>query len=318
MCQILDLIESFVVRRYFCRIPTNALNDYFISMYRSLDKDNLVASAADFLIARHFPSDEEFLAGWERQPVYISGTAKCRHILESLEVAITTNNELVDMSNEKITIEHVMPQTLSAEWKDRLGAEADSIQSVYLHTVGNLTLTGMNEAMGNMDYGKKQGHFHTSHFALNSYFDGCNTWDENEIVARAQMLGSMAVKIWFRPEGRDSAIIDQDDPTGHKPVAFTLIDNTYPASTWRDVLLGACKVLAEYHGENFAVRAIRASGSKRQYINYTPDGMNTPVQIPGTELWIEANQSARSVLSTISQILNACGHDEDDFTPYWE
>src|SRR5690606_10225041 len=72
MCEILDLIEAFVVRRFFCRIPTNALNNYFVAMYRSLDTSDLVASVREYLLARRFPTNMEFFAGWIRFPIYTS------------------------------------------------------------------------------------------------------------------------------------------------------------------------------------------------------------------------------------------------------
>ena len=42
------------------------------------------------------------------------------------------------------SIEHVMPQTLSKEWKDGLGKNYETIHDKYLHTLLNLTLTGYN------------------------------------------------------------------------------------------------------------------------------------------------------------------------------
>lgn len=318
MSQILDLIESFVIRRFFCRVPTNALNNYFISMYRSLDQRNLVASVSEYLLARHFPNDQEFLDGWERLPIYLSGTAKCRHILETLEDALNTTNEPVDVTSSRITIEHVMPQSLNEAWKTALGSDADNVYAVYLHTVGNLTLTGMNESMGNIPFEEKQQFFARSNFALNDYLANCKVWDESEINKRVQTLGELALNIWGRPEGSETAAQDSDDPTGRKPIGFTLMGRDYETDTWREVLLGACAVLAEYHGDSFAARAVRATGSKRQYVSFSPEGMTNPAQIPGTELWVETNQSARSVLSTISHILAACGHDEDDFDAVWE
>lgn len=318
MCQILDLIESFVVRRFFCRIPTNALNKYFVAMYHSLDPNNLVVSAGEYLLARRFPTDEDFLEGWARQPIYTSGTPKCRHILETLEIVLNDNNEVVDMAGDRITIEHVMPQTLDDRWRAHLGPDADNIHAVYLHTVGNLTLTGKNESMGNVPFQKKKQTFHRSNFALNTYFGNCSSWTEEDISARAQWLGQIALQAWRRPSGEDKPAVDSEDPTGRKPLEFSVLGKDREARTWRDVLLGTCAILAEHHGQDFAARATRAVGSKRQYVGYTSEGMINPAQIPGTDLWIETNQSARSVLATISHILAVCGHEEDDFEVVWE
>ena len=199
-CEIVDAIESFVIRRFFCNIPTNALNKYFIQIYRNIASSaNIVEATYEFLLARKFPTDETFVANWIRYPIFMSGTKKSRHILESLETAISNNNEPVDMSHSRITREHIMPQNLSLGWSERLGRDAISVHSQYLHTVGNLTLTGQNESMGNKSFSEKKKVFANSSFALNSYFQNCDVWNEEEIIKRARYLGEIATKIWKRP-----------------------------------------------------------------------------------------------------------------------
>jgi hypothetical protein len=41
--------------------------------------------------------------------------------------------------------------------------------------------------------------------------------------------------------------------------------------------------------------------------------MINPAQIPGTDLWVETNQSAVSVRRVVERLLVALGHDPDDF-----
>ena len=55
-----------------------------------------------------------------------------------------------------IETEHIMPQTLSANWRKNLGVDYNEIHSQYLHNIGNLTLTGYNQKMGNSDFEKKR------------------------------------------------------------------------------------------------------------------------------------------------------------------
>lgn len=202
-CGIVDAIESFAVRRFFCSIPIRALTSYFIQMYKRItDETNIVGAAYEFLLERDFPTDETFIEAWIRFPLYrtsTSGTERSRHILESLEIVLNKNNELVNMTHSQITREHIMPQNLSAKWHCELGDNADSVHSQYLHTVGNLTLTGQNESMGNKSFSEKKKVFANSNFALNSYFQDCDVWNEEEIVKRARYLGGIATKIWKRP-----------------------------------------------------------------------------------------------------------------------
>ena len=200
-CEIMDVIESFVIRRFFCKIPTNSLNKYFIQIYRHIgSKLDIVDATYEFLLIRKFPTDETFIEAWIRYPIFISSLAeRSRHILESLEASMNDNNEPVDVTHSRITREHIMPQELSSEWRGELGDDADSAHSQYLHTIGNLTLTGQNESMGNKSFAKKKKVFANSNFALNSYFHNCDRWNEEEIIKRARYLGEIAVKIWKRP-----------------------------------------------------------------------------------------------------------------------
>ena len=54
-------------------------------------------------------------------------------------------------------------------------------------------------------------------------------------------------------------------------------------------------------------------GRTRHYVAASPDGMIAPAQIPGTELWVEANQSAKSVAQVVGKLLAAFGHTPEDF-----
>ncbi|MFZ1553811.1 MAG: restriction endonuclease [Anaerolineae bacterium] len=100
-----------------------------------------------------------------------------------------------------------------------------------------------------------------------------------------------------------------------KPDGFTLLGQHYPgAASWRAVLLGVCSSLAAHHGPAFADAACAVKGRTRHYVASSADGMISPAQIPGTTLWIETNQSAKSVVQVIGKLLAALGHAPDQFT----
>lgn len=87
----------------------------------------------------------------------------------------------------------------------------------------------------------------------------------------------------------------------------------YPADSWRGVLLGVCEALAQRHGAAFAPAVFEVKGKKRQYVAPSPEGMISPAQIAGTELWVEANQSAASVQKLVKRLLVALGHEPGEF-----
>jgi hypothetical protein len=87
---------------------------------------------------------------------------------------------------EESSIEHVMPQTLTPEWYEMLGADAADVHTEWLHTIGNLTLTGYNPELSNRSYAEKRTLFALSHFELNRHFGDSERWSAAEIEARAR------------------------------------------------------------------------------------------------------------------------------------
>lgn len=102
--------------------------------------------------------------------------------------------------------------------------------------------------------------------------------------------------------------------TPQKPAGFILLNERYSANTWRAVLLGVCNALAQKDGEKFAEAVTSVKGRTRRHIASSSDGMISPALIPNTKLWVETNQSARSVLHISRQLLLALGHKPNDFS----
>ena len=105
---------------------------------------------------------------------------------------------------ENYTIEHIMPQntSLSSEWQHDLGVNWKEIQKIYIHTIGNLTLTAYNAEMSDrpfMDKMNMPGGFKESALRLNAYLVKLTEWNEDHIKERAQQLAAKAVQIWPYP-----------------------------------------------------------------------------------------------------------------------
>lgn len=106
---------------------------------------------------------------------------------------------------DEYTIEHILPQNenLSARWRADLGLEWARVQETYLHTLGNLTLTGYNSEYSDRPFAEKQtmtGGFAESPLRLNQGLGALTVWDENAIRQRAERLAKQATKVWGAPE----------------------------------------------------------------------------------------------------------------------
>jgi hypothetical protein len=134
----LGLVESFIVRRVVCGVPTNPLNKLFVQWARNFPDKNHVQWLHDSLASgganRRFPKDAEFAGAFLNQSQYGRGTT--RFILCRLEKSFN-HKETVDLSTA--TIEHVLPQTLNQAWKDELGSEPEKVHATLVDTFGNLT-----------------------------------------------------------------------------------------------------------------------------------------------------------------------------------
>jgi len=141
---IVRLVESYVFRRAICAIPTSSLNKTFAGLAKLLKKDRYLESLqATFMLLpsyRRFPSDDEFQRDIKLRDLYNFRSRS--YWLRRLENHGRKERVVV----EDYTIEHILPQNenLSQEWRTDLGPEWQRIQQTWLHTLGNLTLTGYN------------------------------------------------------------------------------------------------------------------------------------------------------------------------------
>ena len=197
LANVMQMIESFVVRRTVCNVATNRLRGIFGRMAGQIDSSNFVASSSDYLLDNHWPTDEEFKHAFVGFPVYSRRLARTRLILESLEESFG-HKEAPEIT-ENITVEHVMPQTLTTDWADMLGPRAADVHSRWLHTPGNLTLTGYNPELGNASFYQKKELLEDAKFSLTHEILKCDRWDENAIKTRGEALADRSVQIWSRP-----------------------------------------------------------------------------------------------------------------------
>jgi uncharacterized protein with ParB-like and HNH nuclease domain len=194
----LGLVESFVVRRAVCGVPTNPLNKLFIQLAKNFPDTNyffwlqrLLSSATG---NGRFPKDAEFASAFMTQPQYGRGTT--RFILCRLEKHFK-HKESVDLSTA--TIEHILPQTLNQEWRNELGLEPDKIHATFVDTFGNLTLTGYNSELGNLPFSQKKVKLGNTHIELNRWILEQTNWRAIEIERRAEELLVLAKNIWMYP-----------------------------------------------------------------------------------------------------------------------
>ncbi|WP_440950752.1 DUF262 domain-containing protein [Methanosphaerula subterraneus] len=203
LVEVVRLVESYVFRRAVCGIPTNSMNKTFAALGKEIRRDDYIESvkAALFMLDsyRRFPDDAEFMREIERKDVYNSRI--CRYLLTKLENHGT--KEPIAAAN--YTVEHIMPQNpgLSEAWQQELGDDWQQVHQTYLHTLGNLTLTGYNSELSDRPFAEKrdmEGGLGRSPLRLSAGLGDVSAWNEQEILLRAERLARLAARVWPAPD----------------------------------------------------------------------------------------------------------------------
>jgi uncharacterized protein with ParB-like and HNH nuclease domain/predicted transport protein len=236
LVEVVRIVESYVFRRALAALPTNVLNKTFAALGREIDKDNYLESLKAALLLKEsyarMPTDEEVRSALLVKDVY--NFRNRNYLLGKLENL--DRKERVDV--DTYTIEHVLPQNpdLSPEWKDDLGPEWKSVQEQYLHTLGNLTLTGYNSELSDRPFKEKltmKGGFKDSPLRLNHYLAKLEHWNEDEIKERATQLANKVLTVWPAPVLPEEMLVKYRKTKATAATAYTLDDHPVLAGSIR-------------------------------------------------------------------------------------
>lgn len=226
------LIEAYVFRRAICSIPTNSLNKTFASLGKSLNKTRYLESLKAQLLLlpsyRRFPSDDEFERDIQLRDLYNFRSRS--YWLRRFENFGRKERVPVD----EYTIEHILPQNknLPKEWIEELGPNWQKIQETWIHTLGNLTLTGYNSEYSDRGFAVKRdmdGGFKDSPLRVNQGLGQLTNWTEDSIKTRAAKLAKTAISVWAAPH-MDPEVLETYRPkvtSPANPATYTLTDHPF-------------------------------------------------------------------------------------------
>lgn len=226
LAAVLQLVESYLVRRFVCRLTTKKYNYVFMQLLRNvaegeatIDADAIAAQLRGFEgVSVEWPSDDAFRTAWMENAIYASGRASTvLMMLSALDNELQGDGrEPVEITYDQLWIEHVMPQSWEAHWPlpepeagpteqdapSPAGPTPEETRNRLIHTFGNLTLLteNLNRDLKNSDYASKRPRItQNSALAMNTYFQSRDSWDENEIIARGEALFDVALNLWPGP-----------------------------------------------------------------------------------------------------------------------
>jgi len=307
---ILKTLENYLIRRFVCNVATNQLNKIFPAVYPAIiakQPNSIVEGFKNVLQGRGYPKDNEFYLRFRETKFYGGGdrVVKTKLILETLEESYA-HKEAVPFDN--LTVEHIMPQTLSEWWQNELGDDWEETHDLFLHTIGNLTLTAYNTELSNDDFETKKKTLNESHLELNKYFSSLLSWTRKEIEQRSEELAKKALEIWSYFGQENSSPTDLQEVTGTTPVGLKILGQLIAVKSWRDVMEKTLNTVADLEPEKFEILA-------HNFPRYLGKDKNKFKAIRQLEngYFIEVNLSAQSIQKLCYQAMETIELTSDEW-----
>ena len=310
--EIIQIIENFVVRRFVCNLPTSLYNKLFPYLYgwaKTNNPSSFVTGVRAELQRRDYPKDSAFRSRLIETKLYGPGerAAKTKLILETLESKYN-NKEQVIFDN--LTIEHILPQTVTDWWKQHLGEDWQADYELYVHTLGNLTLTAYNSELSNENFPKKQQQLSQSHVDLNNYFHDLDRWDREAIEIRSKALADLAISCWpyFGDEKPALVPTNAEDVTGKTPQTVIILGQRMPVETWRDVLGTTLNTISDLEPERFDILATTYS----RFVSKEQDRFRRKIQLKNG-YYADVSLNSKSVYRLCKQAIETIGLTDNDW-----
>lgn len=282
--KVFGIVENYWARRIICGYPANVMSKTFAIIHsdilrimrehvrRGIELTSSYSELLKFVLLKKqgnavFPTDTQVENEFHTRQIYKIPIDYRYFLFERMENENSKEaNDLIvqKMKDNQITIEHIMPQTLTLKWKEDLGENWEEIYNTYLHTFANLTLTGYNSSYGNHTFQeKKEGYvdhkgkqifgFKDSAFRLSNYLKTCDKWTLEELSEREKILLNKFFGLWpmattdYTPLENEADIVSFNDDelelTGRYISAFSYKGQRYQVYNWKQMLEKVCKLI---------------------------------------------------------------------------
>ncbi|MBQ9595847.1 MAG: DUF262 domain-containing protein, partial [Synergistaceae bacterium] len=321
LSKVMKFIMSYILRRVVCRVTSNSLRGFAAALYSRVfkvaaNKSKYYEAVNKFISTLQtkdgLPSYDDFRNALINEDLY-SQKALCRFILNEIE----NGDSKEILSSDNLTIEHIMPQNLSLEWKRII---PDEDHQRWLHTLGNLTLSGTNPELSNRSFREKQEILRESKAVkLNSDVIKQEAWTATEIQARARRLAKIITDRFKTEKINDPELVfesltkitlddDFDKVMNSNIEAFVFDDEDYRQRYFALMLFDVVKLLDEIKPdvleklaqENYSFRP----AGDRVFITYEPteERLTTPREIRDGIFIDIGSMSAKDILKFISAL----------------
>lgn len=265
LISLLTTIRTYLIRRRVLKL-TKAENKAIPRLCKRIEEIysgniSLIDLLSSQMYQLRMPNDIEIRSTLESLSFYKELTRYAKLILGKIEEHRA--KVAVDFRDPKITIEHIMPQTITTAWRDELGQDADEIHAQYLHNIGNLILTEFNVEMSNTSFENKKNRLATSSLAYRLDIMDKERWSLESILSHQKVMINAFIDTFSLPDEYQRAenwkqrvtegytdFSPLDDGihrllAGEKPVSIRLDDVTAPVHSWQEVFLNFIKLVTQ-------------------------------------------------------------------------
>ena len=337
LAKVLRFLLNYSIRRLICEIGSNSLRGLYKTLYsrvfaRKENKDHYYDSIVSFfqqLTSRDaLPDDKTFALALKQNNLYRKN-ALCKFLLIAIE-----NQGKEKLETDDLSIEHIMPQNknLSTAWQKMLGEEEwKEVQEHYLHTLGNLTLTGYNSELGDLPFAEKKRKINdVSSKVVVLYEDvkSCDLWNATAIEARADRLAAIILKLFpielpsvsisfADPRYQEYTCDDPETATYKTPNYYVLQGERVNATNFAEMLRSIIRRLYENNPaiiETMARNNERLlSWSQNVMFSYDSSLVYGDTMIGDSGIYQSVGFSASHIMYIIRALLDKYDIDRSDF-----
>jgi hypothetical protein len=237
-----ELVYSFLARRFVAGNAPNLHKSILRQVCHRIVKNETAKNQAlvEFLRVllsrgselKRWPTDQEVVDQAAVGVLYTKARAPwANSVLARINAALFKTPKHAPQHPSQFTVEHVMPQDLTSDWRsDLLGwgvKDPSDLHARKLHVLGNLTLTLINSELSNKRLASKLELLDDDTLRINKQLKSAKSWTEASIIERSRELAGQLVKslpgpmsesemtssrFWAESEGVDVAEpIGEDD-----------------------------------------------------------------------------------------------------------
>ena len=316
---VIDFLENYALRGFIARRGVGGANKSMQTLAtrtNQLDRDPeaLLLDIRTYLATQNYPNDADVYKALQEQPLYHHAGerhTRTKLLLDTLEEDLSSK-ETVALTG--LSIEHIMPQTLTPAWRAALGPDAERDHQLLLHTLGNLTLTGFNSELSNSAFAEKQRFFAESNVGLNAELAAAPAWDADAIRERGARLAQRVLERWpsFAPvsaEGEEPEAAGSARAVSIRPTSVLLRGQRRPVATWIEVVTATALLAADTAGTGLWVRLYAA---KPAYFNSEPTALSSPKKLVAG-WYYEGHNSAEGHRRNCRAVLEVAGIPATDW-----